>query len=86
MTVNPIERLDTPAAVVEAEARRIQAQRQVDESVAKLRYLLAHPAEFATPAPEGLRAEYSHLLHDADADAVTRPFVDLRKGTTWRTP
>lgn len=33
-----------------------------------------------THATDGEAAEYRHLLHDADADDTTRPFVDLRKG------
>jgi hypothetical protein len=32
------------------------------------------------PMSEGERAEFSHLLHDADPDSVTRPFPDLVKG------
>jgi hypothetical protein len=31
-------------------------------------------------AMPGELAEYRHLLIDADTDATTRPFVDLRKG------
>lgn len=84
MTANPIEHLDVPLADVEAEATRLEARRRVEESVVELRYLLAHPAEFATPAPDGLRAEYSHLLHDADPDSTIPAFVDLNKGTPGR--
>ncbi|MEU7066951.1 hypothetical protein [Streptomyces sp. NPDC046161] len=32
----------------------------------------------------GRLAEYSHLLHDADPDASTRPFPDLSKGIPAR--
>lgn len=32
----------------------------------------------------GLRAEYGHLLHDADADDLTHPFPDLCKGIPAR--
>lgn len=79
-----IAALDVPAADVAAEAERLAAQRKVEESVAKLRYLLAHPGEFAKPADDAHRAEYSHLLHDADPDSTVPPFVDLTKGTPWR--
>jgi len=46
--------------------------------------LLAHPEDATpgVPATAGELAEYSHLLHDADEDASTRPFVYLKKGTT----
>lgn len=87
MTTTPhrtIADLDVPAETVAAEAERLAAQRKVAESVAKLRYLLAHPGEFAKPADDAHRAEYGHLLHDADPDSTVRPFPDLTKGTPWR--
>ncbi|MGW7087613.1 hypothetical protein ACWGH2_29510 [Streptomyces sp. NPDC054871] len=75
---------DVRAETVAAEAERLAAQRKVEASVAKLRYLLAHPAEFAKPSDDAHAAEYSHLLHDADPDSTIPPFVDLTKGTPWR--
>jgi hypothetical protein len=59
---------------VTAEAERLAAQRKVEESVAKLRYLLAHPGEFAKPTDDAHVAEYRHLLHDADPDSKVPPF------------
>lgn len=40
---------------------------------------LSH-VDVRTAATPGELAEYRHLLVTADADDVTRPFVDLRKG------
>ncbi|MGW3196241.1 hypothetical protein ACWDBD_16975 [Streptomyces sp. NPDC001118] len=40
---------------------------------------LSH-VDLRTQATPGELAEMRHLLHDADADDTTRPFVDLRKG------
>ncbi|MFE2850643.1 hypothetical protein ACFXJO_05845 [Streptomyces lavendulae] len=41
-------------------------------------------ADEAERLRQGLLAEYSHLLHDADSDAVTRPFPYLRRGISAR--
>jgi hypothetical protein len=51
----------------------------------KLRELavLAHALE-AARLRSGIRAENAHLLYDADADAVTRPFTYLGKGISAR--
>ncbi|MFG3585042.1 hypothetical protein [Streptomyces sp. NPDC047990] len=70
----PIADLDVPpplhrAQVVDLVARQRDARR-VEESVAKLRWLLAHP----TPATAGELAEYRHLLYDADPDASVPAF------------
>ncbi|MGW5197306.1 hypothetical protein [Streptomyces spiralis] len=48
----------------------------VDESVARLRALLADPQAGAhgKPATAGEAAEQRHLLYDADADASTPAF------------
>lgn len=53
----------------------------VDAAVDKLRWLLAHPPVSRAATP-GEAAELRHLLIDADTDATTRKFVDLRKGRT----
>ena len=65
-----ITALDVPTPELE---RQI-ARRKVDESGAKLRYLLAHPGEFAKPADAGELAEYRHLLYDADPDSTVPAF------------
>ncbi|ARX81604.1 hypothetical protein SMD44_01002 [Streptomyces alboflavus] len=63
-----------------AEAQRLAARRKVEESAQKLRDVLGHPDRFAQPAPEGVLAEYRHLLHDADPDSTVPPLrVDLTK-------
>jgi hypothetical protein len=48
----------------------------VDESVARLRALLADPqaAAHGTPATDGEQAEQRHLLYDADTDASVPAF------------
>ena len=81
MTVD-LSRLDVPLP----EVKRNIARQRVEASVAKLRWLLAHPEAAADgkPATPGEAAEYRHLLYDADADDRTRPFVDLRKGRRAR--
>jgi hypothetical protein len=75
----PIAALDVPQPAVEADT----AQCRAAYLLARVAVLLAHPEAAApgVPATPGELAEYSHLLHDADEDAVTRPFVYLRKGT-----
>ncbi|MFF2383669.1 hypothetical protein [Streptomyces sp. NPDC058108] len=70
----PIADLDVPlpllrAQVVDLVARQRDARR-VEESTAKLRWLLAHP----TPATPGELAEMRHLLYDADPDATVPAF------------
>jgi hypothetical protein len=58
------------------ELRRRIAQQRVDASVARLRWLLAHPEAVTQgkPAPAGELAEYRHLLYDADPDATAPAF------------
>lgn len=57
------------------ELRRRIAKERVDASVARLRWLLAHPDDAPKkPAPAGELAEYRHLLYDADEDATTPAF------------
>ena len=77
MTVD-LSRLDVPLP----ELKRDIARQRVEASVAKLRWLLAHPEAAAAgkPATPGEAAEYRHLLYDADADDRTPAFVNLRKG------
>lgn len=71
---------DWPADEVAADAARLAARRKVEARAEDLRYLVAHPDRFATPAPDGLLAEYRHLLHDADPDSTVPPLrVDLTK-------
>lgn len=56
-------------------AKRI-ARQKFAARMARLDDLLAHPeyATAGTPAPVGERAEWGHLLYDADADATTPAF------------
>lgn len=68
--------MTTPMRALVARQRETAA---VDAAVDKLRWLLAHPPTSRAATP-GEGAEIRHLLHDADPDATTRPFVDLRKG------
>ena len=65
--------------VMPAPVDRQREDTAVDAAVDKLRWLLAHPPVSRTGSP-GEAAEERHLLIDADTDATTRPFVDLRKG------
>lgn len=67
-----ISRLDVDLRLLQ---QRI-AREHVDKSVARLRWLLAHPEAVAAapPAPAGLQAEYRHLLYDADPDATVPAF------------
>jgi hypothetical protein len=57
-------------------------RQRVNAAADKLRWLLAHPEAVADgkPAKPGEAAEMRHLLIDADPDATTRQFVDIRKG------
>ena len=80
-----IAALDTPLPVLNrriADLKRDEARARVEASAARLRSLLAHPDEFPhVAAPEGERAEYAPLLHDADPDSTTAP-IDIRTGGT----
>lgn len=78
----PIRDLDVPLTQLQSDLRRLLAEQRVQASVERLGWLIAHPESAATaqPAPAGERAEWSHLLCDADEDATTRPFVYLKKG------
>lgn len=42
-------------------------------------WLIAHPEWHPGPASDGERAEYRHLLYDADEDATVPAFVSLVK-------
>ena len=66
-----IARLDVPLAQLDADLQFLRLKREA-------------AAKEAARIRAGLRAEYGHLLHDADADATTRPFPDLCKGTPAR--
>jgi hypothetical protein len=76
----PISDLDVPlptlrermAADIRATVVRQRAQ-TTQESAAKLRWLLAHPAP-GRPATAGELAEQRHLLYDADPDATVPAF------------
>lgn len=52
------------------------AARKFAQRMARLDDLRAHPeyAAAGQPAPAGERAEWSHLLYDADEDATTPAF------------
>ncbi|MFM9703656.1 glutathione S-transferase family protein [Streptomyces galilaeus] len=52
------------------------ARQKFAARMARLDDLLAHPeyATAGTPAPVGERAEWGHLLYDADPDATTPAF------------
>jgi len=66
---------DVPLETVQALVARQRAKARVEESAAKLRWLLAHPDEAPhTPATSGVLAEYRHLLYDADPDASVPAF------------
>lgn len=75
--------VDVPLETVQALVARQRAQAAVEESTARLRWLLAHPAP-SRPATAGELAEQRHLLYDADPDSTTRQFPDLAKGKPWR--
>jgi hypothetical protein len=72
----PIEHLDVPQAQVESDMQTLIARQKAAASGDRLRWLIAHPQ----PADEGTRAEYRHLLYDADPDSTTPAFVSLTKG------
>ena len=76
MTVD-LSRLDVPLS----ELRRQIARQKFEARMAPLADLLAHPAYAASgkPAPAGERAEWHHLLCDADEDATCPAFVNLLK-------
>jgi hypothetical protein len=77
--------MSAPIRPIEDLVARQRAQAAVDESVEKLRWLLAHPDEAPhTPGTPGELAEYRHLKHDADPDSTTPAFPDLIKGKPWR--
>ncbi|OLZ72524.1 hypothetical protein AVW11_03790 [Streptomyces amritsarensis] len=66
--------------------RLLDAARSLAQAVAGFKALgrKREAAERAARLQDGIRAENSHLLHDADTDAMTRPFPYMRKGTTAR--
>lgn len=64
---NPIERLDVPVAEVEAQT----AKSKVDLSVARLRWLFAHPVK-ADPAH---LAEQRHCLVNVNPDSTVPEIV-----------
>lgn len=66
----PIEQLDVPAPELE---RRI-AQQRLEIRLDRLPWLIRHPEWPTGVASDGMRAEYRHLLYDADSDASTPPF------------
>ncbi|MFI6033017.1 hypothetical protein ACIBBD_02305 [Streptomyces sp. NPDC051315] len=68
----PIAQLDVDLH----ELRRRIARQKFANRMARLDDLLAHPeyATAGTPAPVGERAEWGHLLYDADEDATTPAF------------
>lgn len=66
----PIADLDVPLPVLLQQIARLR----VDAWAARLQRLIAHPETAAKPATDGDRAEYRHLLYDADADAQTPAF------------
>jgi hypothetical protein len=72
-----ITRADRPAANLAADMQalvaRQRAQAAVEESTARLRWLLAHPAP-SRPATAGELAEQRHLLYDADPDSTIPAF------------
>lgn len=70
------EAADTFAAVGDMQGRAVASLLR-DMAVA------AHALE-AARIRLGMRAEYGHILHDADPDAFTRPFPDLCKGIPAR--
>jgi len=75
-TPRPIRDLDVPLATVQQLVARQRAAARVEESAAKLRWLLAHP----TPATAGEVKEQRHWLHDADPDSTVPVFrVNLTK-------
>jgi hypothetical protein len=66
----PISHLDVPAAELE---RRIAEQR-LAERLGRVQWLVTHPDWPTGRATAGERAEYRHLLYDADDDATTPAF------------
>lgn len=68
----PIPDLDVPLD----ELRRRIAKKKFAARMSRLDDLMAHPeyATAGTPAPAGERAEWGHLLYDADEDATTPAF------------
>lgn len=65
-----IARLDVPLAQLDADLQFLRLKREAADRDARIR--------------RGLLGEYGHLLHDADPDAVTRPFPCIDKGTSAR--
>ncbi|KOU50531.1 hypothetical protein ADK55_18455 [Streptomyces sp. WM4235] len=86
----PIARLDVPLAqLVAALSKPYQPSPQELARQAAAEEHLAQVAAGLGLTPEeyiaaGGRAVEAHLLHHADADDVTRPFPDLRKGIPAR--
>jgi len=78
----PIRDVDVPLTQLQSDLRRLLAGQRVQAYVERAGWLIAHPEAVADapPAAAGELAEWSHLLCDADEDAVTRPFVYLKKG------
>jgi hypothetical protein len=72
--LNPIARLDVPLERLEADLRFLQLKREAAD----------RDAARAERERLGELAHYSHLLHDADPGAATRPFPDLCKGVSAR--
>ncbi|MGW5173208.1 hypothetical protein ACWERY_02420 [Streptomyces sp. NPDC004082] len=72
-TPRPIADLDVPLPTLRDRMAQLVARKKVDAAAERLRLILAeHPA--GTPAPDGLCAEYRHLLYDADPDAAIPAF------------
>jgi hypothetical protein len=68
-----------PIAALDVDLRQLQqriAKEKFQARMARLDDLRAHPeyATAGTPAPAGERAEWGHLLYDADEDAVVPAF------------
>jgi hypothetical protein len=71
-----ISRADVPLARLAADLRATVARQKFEQRMAPLKESLAHPE---TPMPSrpvspGERAEFSHLLYDADPDATVPAF------------
>jgi hypothetical protein len=78
-TPRPIRDLDVPLETVQQLVARQRAAARAEESAAKLRWLLAHPAP-SRPATPGELKEQQHWLHDADPDSTVPVFrVNLTK-------
>lgn len=72
--LNPIARLDVPLEQLQADLLFLRLKREA----------AAANAARAERERLGELAHYSHLLHDADPGATTRPFPDLCKGVAAR--